>query len=194
MAADILMYKSELVPVGIDQEPHLEVTREIARKMNQLYGTSFPLPRRFVTQGDYIPSLKGEGKMSKSVAGSYISLTDNQDTIRKKIRSIPTATVAGGKMRPGVKTLFTLANLFLPNQINNFKKDYQNGTLKFVTVKDALAEAVYKTLLPFQKKREEIGRNDAYINQVVSEGARKARHIAQKTLREVKKKMGLFGS
>src|SRR5258708_5222998 len=77
MAADILVYKAGLVPVGIDQEPHLEIAREIARKMNQEYKTDFPEPQRFATKGEYIPSLKGEGKMAKSVAGSYILLTDN---------------------------------------------------------------------------------------------------------------------
>jgi len=95
MAADILVYKASLVPVGIDQEPHLEVAREIARRMNQDYGTDFPEPKRFATKGEYIPSLTGEGKMSKSVEGSYINLTDDLETIRKKIRSVPTATTAG---------------------------------------------------------------------------------------------------
>ena len=70
MAADILAYKAGFVPVGIDQEPHLEVAREIARKMNEQYGMDFPEPQRFATEGEYVPSLTGEGKMSKSVAGS----------------------------------------------------------------------------------------------------------------------------
>jgi tryptophanyl-tRNA synthetase len=70
MAADILVYQAELVPVGIDQEPHIEVTREIARRMNQEYGTHFPEPKRFATKGEYVPSLAGTGKMSKSVEGS----------------------------------------------------------------------------------------------------------------------------
>jgi len=192
MAADILMYKSELVPVGIDQEPHLEVTREIARKMNQLYGTDFPQPKRFITQGEYIPSLKGEGKMSKTITGSYISLTDNQDTIRKKIRFIPTATVAGGKMTSGIKTLFTLADLFIPNETISFKRDYENGTLKFVEIKDALATAIYKILAPLQRRKREIAKDNQYINQVVKEGTEKARTIAQKTLQEVKDRIGLY--
>ncbi|OGM55001.1 tryptophan--tRNA ligase, partial [Candidatus Woesebacteria bacterium RIFCSPHIGHO2_12_FULL_42_9] len=74
MAADILIYKAESVPTGIDQEPHLEVSREIARKMNSVYGTDFPEPQRFVTEGEYVPALTGEGKMSKSVEGSYVNL------------------------------------------------------------------------------------------------------------------------
>jgi tryptophanyl-tRNA synthetase len=84
MAADILIYKASLVPVGIDQEPHLEVAREVARKMNELYGTDFPEPVRFSTKQEYVPSLLGEGKMSKTVPGSAIDLSDNLDEILKK--------------------------------------------------------------------------------------------------------------
>lgn len=85
MAADILLYKSELVPTGIDQEPHLEVAREMARKFNSMFGETFPEPVRFKTPGEYVPSLSGKGKMSKSVEGSYINLTDELETIKQKI-------------------------------------------------------------------------------------------------------------
>jgi len=192
MAADILAYKAGLVPVGIDQEPHLEVAREVARKMNQLYGTDFPEPVRFATKGEYIPSLKGEGKMSKTVEGSYINLTDSLEEIRKKIRSVPTATQAGGEMTPGVKTLFSLTNLFLPAANDRLKKEFEDSTLQFVTLKDSLTEAIYNDLKPFQEKRKQIAANQAYIDQVISQGAKKARAIAQQTVKEVKKKMGLL--
>src|SRR3990172_11651345 len=76
MAADVLLYKGELVPVGMDQEPHLEVMREVARKFNSMFGQTFPEPQRFKTEGEYIPSLTGGGKMSKSIEDSYINLTD----------------------------------------------------------------------------------------------------------------------
>jgi tryptophanyl-tRNA synthetase len=95
MAADILLYKASRVPVGIDQEPHLEVAREIARKMNEKYGTDFPEPKRFATKGEYVPSLLGEGKMSKSVEGSYINLTDDLETIKEKLASAPTDSGKG---------------------------------------------------------------------------------------------------
>jgi len=95
MAADILVYKAELVPVGIDQEPHLEVAREIARRFNQDFGTDFPEPQRFATKGEYVPSLTGEGKMSKSVDGSFINLTDDLETIKSKIAKIPTDSGRG---------------------------------------------------------------------------------------------------
>src|SRR5437667_4108843 len=85
MAADILLYKAGLVPVGIDQEPHLEVTREIARKVNSRFGETFPEPQRFKTSGEYVPSLTGKGKMGKSIEGSYISLGDTLEDIQTRL-------------------------------------------------------------------------------------------------------------
>jgi tryptophanyl-tRNA synthetase len=95
MAADILLYQADKVPVGLDQVPHLEVAREIARKMNQRYQLSFPEPTRFATKGEYIPSLKGQGKMSKSVPGSYINLTDDLETIKQRLAGAPTDSGQG---------------------------------------------------------------------------------------------------
>jgi tryptophanyl-tRNA synthetase len=192
MAADILLYKADLVPVGIDQEPHLEVAREIARKMNQIYQTTFPEPQRFANPGEYVPSLKGEGKMSKSIEGSYINLTDSLDEIFKKIRSVPTSTDVGGPMIGGIKTLFILAELFFPKKLyEEFKNKYHNKTLKYVELKDSLAQAIYQELKPFQEKRFQIASDISYVKKVISDGAEKARQVAQETIKEVKKKMGL---
>ena len=191
MAADILIYKAGLVPVGIDQEPHLEVAREIARKMNQIYGTDFPEPVRFATKGEYIPSLTGEGKMSKTVVNSFINLTDSLEEIRKKIRSIPTASVAGGEMSPGLKSLFTFANLFLPAVTDMYKKEFDAGTLQFVKLKDAIAEAIYAELKPFQERRTKIATDPEKVDQIIKEGAKRARKIARETIKEVKRAMGL---
>lgn len=192
MAADILIYKASLVPVGIDQEPHLEVAREVARKMNQLYGTTFPEPKRFGTAGQYVPSLTGEGKMAKTVEGSYINLTDSFEEIKKKVRSVPTATVSGGEMTGGIKTLFALLNLYLPTVNNRYEKEFENGSLRFVDLKDAVAEAIYKELEPFQERREKIAGDQKYIDGVIKNGAERARKIAKETVREVKEKMGLI--
>lgn len=192
MAADILVYKAGLVPVGIDQEPHLEVTREIARKMNQLYGTDFPEPIRFATKGEYVPSLSGTGKMSKTTEGSYINLTDSKEDIKKKIRSIPTATLSGGEMNAGFKSLFAFADLFIPEKVEGFKKQFANGSLKFVEIKDAISEAIYNELKPFQEKRQEIEKDQNYVDRVIKQSAEKARTIASKTVKEVKEKMGLI--
>lgn len=191
MAADILIYKASSVPVGIDQEPHLEVAREIARRMNQDYGTDFPEPTRFITQGEYIPSLTGEGKMSKSVEGSYINITDTEDEVRKKVRSIPTSSEVGGEMTQGLKTLFTFAKLYLPNEVKKFESAYKEGQLRYVEMKDAIADAISKDLKPIQEKRAELMNNTSYIDHVLTEGKEKARLIANQTLAEVKERMGL---
>ncbi len=191
MASDILIYKASLVPVGIDQEPHLEVTREVARKMNQIYKTNFPEPIRFATKGEYIPSLTGEGKMSKTIANTFINLTDSLEEIRKKIRLVPTATTAGGKMSPGLTALFTFANLFLPATVNKYKKEYENGSLQFVSLKDAITEAIYNELKLFQERREKIAADKKYVDEVINDGATRARKIAQETIKEIKQKMGL---
>lgn len=191
MAADILIYKASLVPVGIDQEPHIEATREIARRMNQDYGTDFPEPKRFATKGEYVPSLTGEGKMSKSVEGSFINLTDSLEEIRKKVRGVPTATLAGGVMSEGIKTLFTFLELLEPSAVSAFKKQFEDGSLRFVELKDKVAEAIYTELKPLQEKRKELEADSAYVDRVIKEGAEKARKIAQQTLCEVKEKMGL---
>jgi tryptophanyl-tRNA synthetase len=182
MAADILAYKAGFVPVGVDQEPHLEVAREVARKMNEKYGTDFPEPQRFKTKGEYVPSLKGEGKMSKSVEGSYILLTDSLETIQKKVRSIPTAT-EGQASEETLKTLITYAELFLG------QKPKKEELTQYAPLKDKIAEAIYNQLKPIQEKRARI--SEADINRVIKKGSEKARKVAQETVSQVKKAMGL---
>lgn len=95
MASDILLYKTNSLPVGDDQLPHLEIAREIARKMNDQYGTNFPEPNQMKSNGQYVPSLTGEGKMSKSIEGSYISLNDSLESIKSKVAKIPTDSGVG---------------------------------------------------------------------------------------------------
>jgi len=170
----------------------LEVAREIARKMNQIYGTDFPEPVRFATKGEYIPSLTGEGKMSKTVVNSFINLTDSLEEIRKKIRSVPTATSAGGEMSPGLKSLFTFAQLFIPSEVEGFKKSYEDKSLQFVTLKDRIAEAILAELKPFQERRTKIATDKKYVDGVIRDGADRARKIARETVKEVKQKMGLI--
>lgn len=191
MAADILLYMADSVPVGVDQEPHLEVTREIARRMNQDYGTNFPEPKRFATKGGYVPSLTGEGKMSKSVEGSFINLTDSLDEIRAKIRAVPTASEVGGEMSAGLKALFAFYDLFDAEKGQQFQTQFQDGSLRFVDLKDTLAEIIFASLLPLQEKRRDIEANPAYVDQVIAQGAEKAGEIARATMQEVREKMGL---
>jgi len=193
MASDILLYKAGLVPVGIDQEPHLEIAREIARKMNSKYGTDFPEPARFVSEGEYIPSLTGEGKMSKSIEGSFINLTDSLEVIEKKVAKIPTDSGKGSvkNASAGVIVLFKLIELFQGKDLKSkVEKDYENNGLTYSDIKKSLAKAIYDELTPFQTKRNKIIKDDKFINEVIEQGANKAREIAKKTVSEIKEKMG----
>jgi tryptophanyl-tRNA synthetase len=195
MAADILLYKAGLVPVGIDQEPHLEVAREIARKMNEKYGTDFPEPKRFATKGEYIPSLTGEGKMSKSIEGSYINLTDDLDTIKAKIAKIPTDSGGGNKVpeEGGVANLLQLVELFEgTDKRGKYETEYLAKGIRYGDLKSELAEAIYKELAPIQEKRKHFENNPEVVGKIIKGGAEKARKIAGQTLQEVRQKIGLI--
>lgn len=191
MAADILLYKAEFVPVGIDQEPHLEVAREIARKFNSMFGDTFPEPQRFKTEGEYIPSLMGEGKMSKSVEGSYINLVDSKEEIQKKLRAVPTADASGGEMKGGIVTLFKLLELLASSDVQRFKKEYDSGKLQFVELKDYLADVIFEHLKPIQERRKEFEENPGLVDSIIEKGIEQCSKEAEKTMQEVRKKMGL---
>ncbi|QQG47565.1 MAG: tryptophan--tRNA ligase [Candidatus Woesebacteria bacterium] len=193
MAADILIYKASLIPVGIDQEPHLEVAREIARKMNDTYGTDFPEPTRFATKGEYVPSLTGVGKMSKSVPGSFINLTDDLETIKERLSHAPTDSGKGEKIpkEGGVSNLLKLVELFEGEDKRvHYEKLYTSSGIKYSELKQGLAEAIYKELKPIQEKRRELESKPEYVDEVLRQGAEKARKIAESTVNEVKEKMG----
>ncbi len=196
MAADILIYKADSVPVGIDQEPHIEVTREIARKMNQEYGTDFPEPKRFKTEGEYVPSLLGEGKMGKSIEGSYINLVDDLEIIKKKVAKIPTDSGTNGGAIPtegGVGSLFTIFKLFAEkDRFIKYVEDYREKRIRYGEMKQELAETIYKDLQPFQEKRKYFEENPHEVDRIIQEGNEKAKSIAQATVREVRDKMGLL--
>jgi tryptophanyl-tRNA synthetase len=196
MAADILLYKAELVPVGIDQEPHLEVTREIARKFNSMFGETFPECQRFKTEGEYVPSLTGEGKMSKSIEGSYIILTDDLGTIKQRLAKVPTDSgVLGGEVpkEGGVANLFSLLKLFTDqNTHNKFIQDYRDKKIRYSELKSVLAEAIYGELKPLQAKRKEFENNPSLVNQIINDSNAKCRRLAEETMKEVRQKMGLI--
>ncbi len=192
MTADILLYKAPLVPVGLDQEPHLEVAREIARRMNQDFGTDFPEPKRFITKGEDVPSLTGEGKMSKSVEGSYIALTDDLQIITDKLAKAPTDVGGPGEVPKAgpVANLFKFVELFIPNRLEYYAALYRQGKIKYSELKEELARAIYEELRPIQEKRKQL--TDDYIDQVIKDGVKKARAVASQTVLEVKRKMGLL--
>lgn len=195
MASDILIYKASMVPVGLDQEPHMEVAREVARKMNELYGTEFPEPQSLKGTTRYVPSLLGEGKMSKSVDGSYISLSDDLKTIQKKLAGAPTDS-GRGEMLPengGVANLLTFVEMFQGKEKRDeYENKYLNDGIRYGELKSELAEAIYNELKPIQEKRAEMAADKARIDRVIKEGAEKARIVASATMAEVKEKMG-FG-
>ncbi len=194
MAADILIYKAELVPVGKDQLPHIELTREIARKFNKMFSSTFPEPQNFATKGEYVPSLLGEGKMSKSIKGSYILLTDDLKTIKKRLAAAPT-DVGHGKAIPkkgGVANLLTLIELFQGRQARqSYEKQYLEGMVKYAELKEKLAEAIYEELKPIQEKRQYFESHPEIVDKILEEGRVYCSKIARQTRQEVKKAMGL---
>jgi tryptophanyl-tRNA synthetase len=194
MAADILVYQAGLVPVGIDQEPHLEVAREIARRMNQDFGTTFPEPQRFATKGEYVPSLSGEGKMSKSVEGSYINLTDSLEDIQAALAGAPTDSGKGSMVpiKGGVANLLQFVELFQGvEQRREYEAAYTSTGLRYGDLKKSLSSAILAELLPIQERRKTLEKNVEMVDELIVEGAKKAKAIAQETVKEVKQKIGL---
>lgn len=194
MAADILIYKAELVPVGKDQLPHIELTREVARKFNQMFGGVFPEPKAYLTKGEYVPSLLGSRKMSKSVSGSYILLTDDLKTIKKRLAKMPT-DIGSGKSLPkegGVANLLVFVELFMGQKARQeYEKQYLNKGIKYAELKEKLATAIYKELEPIQKRRQYFEERPKEVDKILEEGKQYCSKIAQQTLRQVKKAMGL---
>ena len=194
MAADILIYKASKVPVGIDQEPHLEVAREVARKMNEQFGMDFPEPTRFATKGEYVPSLLGEGKMSKSVEGYSIELNDDLDTIVAKLKKAPTDAGTGAAVPTsgGVANLFQFVELFQGEaKRREYEAAYTGSGVRYGDLKKELAQAIFDELRPIQKKRAELEANPDYVDRIIKEGADRSRVIAEATVAEVREKMGL---
>ncbi len=192
MTSGILLYKSSLVPVGIDQEPHLEIAREIARKMNRSFNTSFPEPKRFVNSSEFIPSLSGFGKMSKSILGGYINIDDSYCVVRKKVLSMPTSSKMDQNMAPGVKALLDLLKIFSNQQYNFYLNEYNNKTIRFLDIKENLSKLIFNELKPIQDKKKEILMNPKIVNEVLNRGSSEAKKIARRTIKEVKEKMGLI--
>jgi tryptophanyl-tRNA synthetase len=195
MASDILLYKADLVPTGADQEPHLEVTREIARKFNSMFGEAFPETQRFKTVGEYVPSLTGEGKMSKTAEGSFISLTDDLETIKKKIAAVPTDSGdLGGEVpeKGGVATLFSLLKLFNREDLSiKYTQEYKDKIIRYSDLKAELSDAIFSDLKPIQDKRAEI-ENSFDLDDMIKKHSDICREVASVTLLEVKGKMGLI--
>lgn len=196
MAADIMIYKAEAVPVGEDQLPHIELTREIARRFNHMFGATFPEPQAIVNPDTArVMSLtEPEKKMSKSHGPrSYIALSDPPEAIREKVAKAVTDVGPQARgMSPGVANLFRLLQVFAPREAyEDLRARYDAGTLRYVELKETLAEAIVRGLAPFRERRRELLARPEYVAEVVAQGVERARAIARETLREAKEKTGL---
>jgi tryptophanyl-tRNA synthetase len=198
MAADILLHRAKLVPVGKDQEQHLEISRNYANRFNHRYGEVFPEPYAF-NFGDSlvkVPALDGTGKMSKSLNQySTIYLNDDDELIRKKMRKAKTdtlPTVAGTPKSEAIQNLFDLMKLVSTDDvIAKFEGDYNNLSIRYGDLKDQLADDTIRFVSPIREKANAILHDEKYLNEVMEKGAAAARKSAQATMQQVKKVMGL---
>jgi tryptophanyl-tRNA synthetase len=196
MAADILLYKTQGVPVGKDQEQHVELTRTIAKKFNQKFGQIFAEPESILPkEGAKIMSLQNpKKKMSKSDdAKSYISLFDTPEDITKKIMSAETDSgkdiVYNITKKPGISNLLTIYSLLTGKTTQEIEKEFKGkGYGEF---KKSLASVVVNYLEPFRRKQKELQTRDVYVKEMLAKGARRAQTIAETTMSEVRSKMGL---
>ncbi len=193
-AADILMVKASLVPVGKDQQSHVELSREIARDFNKLYGQVFPEPKDLIGQTGTLVGLDGQSKMSKSL-DNCIYLSDDQETVNKKVRSMYTDPNRIKATDPGKvqgNPVFIYHDLFNDNknEVADLKDRYQKGTVGDVEVKEKLALAINKFLDPIRTLRQQYEKQPQLIDEIVKKGSVAAAAIAQETLNEVLKAMG----
>lgn len=191
MAADILIYQATGVPVGEDQQQHVELARIIARKFNNKYGELFPEPKSLLSHGKRIMSLSDPTKKMSKSDGGGIQLDDEPGAIRKKVMKAVTAT-KGGEGNPGVMNLFTLLKEFSdPTTYRQFMNAEESGTIKYAELKEEVAASISRHLEHFRERRKELAQSPDTVDHFLAEGAKEARAIASATLCTVKKKMGL---
>ncbi len=198
MAADILIYKAEAVPVGEDQVQHLELTREIARRFNDKFGKTFPEPKSILTETPKIMSLTDPTKkMSKSGGDkSYIALANSPEIIKEKIKSA-VSDAGGGKDKRGGDNLLSIFNAFAETKEEkteylNYKKAHEAGKLKYSEFKPRLADLISNYFADYREKRAELSKNPNFVKKILEDGNKKASAIAEATLQEVKQKIGLI--
>lgn len=194
-AADILMVKADVVPVGRDQMPHIEVTREIARRFNDLYGEVFPLPEGLVGEVPILVGIDGKAKMSKSL-GNAIFLSDDARTVERKVMSMYTDPTRIHPTDPGHvegNPVFIYHDAFNPNkaEVEELKARYRAGKVGDVEVKRRLARALNEFLEPFRERRRQLEQQPETIREIIMQGSDVARREAQRTLEEAKAAMGL---
>jgi tryptophanyl-tRNA synthetase len=196
MAADILIHNAHKVPVGKDQEQHLEMTRHFARRFNQMYEQEYfvePQPFNFGEHLVKIPGLDGSGKMGKS-EGNGIFLVDSPDEVRKKVmRAVTDAgpVVPNQEMSEPIRNLFTLmAVVSKPETLSFFQEQYNTCQIRYGDLKKQLAEDIIQTIEPIRDRILGIASDEAYLRKVVNQGQEKARASAAKTIQEVRSILG----
>lgn len=196
--ADIILHRASLVPVGKDQEQHLEMARNFVNRFNHRYGEIFPEPHAFNYGSELVkvPSLDGSGKMSKSenqLATLYLS--DDDELIRKKVMKAKTdagPTNANATRPDFIENIFLLMKLVSSEDVvNKFEKDYNNCSIRYGDMKKQLADDMVKFITPIRQKAESIRNNPSYLKDVMEKGAAKARKSAAATMELVREAIGL---
>jgi len=197
MAADILLYQTDLVPVGKDQQQHVELARTIAKKFNKTFGKAFKEPKALLPKiGEKIMSLTiPTKKMSKTDnSNSYIDLFDSPQAIKKKIMTSQTDSGKEIKYsvskKPGISNLLTIYSLFSDSPIKEIEKEFKGKGYQIF--KEKLAELLIKKLEPFRKKKKELELSQTLLEKILEDGRKRAQAIAQETMRKVRKNMGLI--
>lgn len=197
MASDILLHRADYVPVGKDQEQHLEMTRKFARRFNNIYGVEyFPesLPYNFGQELTKVPGLDGNGKMGKS-EGNGIYLSDTDEAIRKKVMKAVTdqgPTEPNQPMAEPIQNIFTIMKIVSEQDTYDFFLDkYNTCQVRYGDMKKQLAEDIIKVIAPIRERIEEIRSNDKYLHDVLASGAAKASASANETIKAVREIMGI---
>lgn len=194
-SADILIYKANLVPVGEDQMPHIELTREIARRFNSLYGETFPEPEGLLTKTPRLPGT--DNRIMHNSYGNSIRLGDSEEQTRKLVMSMYTDPKRLRATDPGTvegNPVFEYHDVFNPNkdEVEDFKKKYRQGKVGDVEVKKRLVEALNEYLAPLRARRAEFLKKPKEVLRILDEGTEAARPLVQATMKEVMEKMGLL--
>ena len=192
MAADILIYDSDIVPVGKDQKQHIEITRDLAIKINETYGQVFKLPEPLIQLAtEVVPGVDGQ-KMSKSY-GNNIDIFGEEKETRKRVMSIVTdSTPVEAPKDPDKSTIVQLYSLFASKEeIETMRERFKKGGTGYGDFKKQLAEKLWEYFAPMRKRREEIQRDKSYIDGVLAKGAKQANEIADKVMTRVRTAVGL---
>ena len=191
MAADILLYKPSMVPVGDDQTQHLELARDVARKFNKRFGNVFPEPKNFMLKPLRIKSLKNPLKKMSKTGDDPLYLDDTPADIHAKLKKAVTAT--GSEGSKGVENLMFLLEQFGdPSLVGQFRGAIKDESIKYSELKTVLADAISDHFADFRKKKKELLADKQHLAQILTDGAERARNIAHETMFEVKQKIGLL--